>query len=154
MEPIQVLLVDDEPKVLRGLRMRLGLEADICVVGEAADGASGVDLAGLLSPDVVLMDVTLPVVDGITATRELAARVPKAAVVILSLHDDQGTIDRALAAGAVAFVAKHQIDGDLLGAIRMAAERAKGGALSTARGSVLETTKSNDGEGYKEANGG
>jgi len=129
MEPIQVLLVDDEPQVLRGLRMRLGLEADISVVGEAADGATAVDLAILLSPDVVLMDINLPVVDGITATRELAARVPQAAVVILSLHDDQGTIDRALAAGAAAFVAKHQRDGDLLGAIRMAAERTKGGAL-------------------------
>jgi DNA-binding NarL/FixJ family response regulator len=128
MEPIQVLLVDDEPNVLRGLRMRLGLEADIWVVGEAADGATAVDLASLLSPDVVLMDVNLPVVDGITATRELAARVPQAAVVILSLHDDQGTIDRARAAGAVAFVGKQQMDSDLLGAIRMAAETTKGGA--------------------------
>jgi len=126
------LLVDDEPKVLRvlrGLRMRLGLEADIRVVGEAADGATAVGLAGLLSPDVVLMDVNLPVVDGITATRELAARVPQAAVVMLSLHDDQGTVDRALEAGAVAFVGKQQMDGDLLGAIRMAAETTKGGGL-------------------------
>lgn len=129
MKPIQVLLVDDEPSVLRGLRMRLGLEADIRVVGQAADGATAVDLAGRLSPDVVLMDINLPVVDGITATRQLAARVPLAAVVILSLHDDKGTIDRALAAGAVAFVAKQQMDGDLLGAIRKAAESTKGGAL-------------------------
>jgi len=120
MEPIQVLLVDDEPKVLRGLRMRLGLAADIRVVGEAADGATAVDLASLLSPDVVLMDVNMPAMDGITATRELLARVPLAAVVMLSLHDDQGTIDRALAAGAAAFVAKQQMDGDLLGAIRNA----------------------------------
>ena len=120
--------MDDEPNVLRGLRMRLGLEADIWVVGEAADGATAVDVAGVLSPDVVLMDVNLPVADGITATRELAVRVPLAAVVILSLHDDQRTIDRALAAGAVAFVAKQQLDSDLIGAIRMAAERTKGGA--------------------------
>lgn len=127
MEPIRVLLVDDEPNVLRGLRMRLGLEADIWVVGEAADGATAVDLAGLLSPDVVLMDVNLPVVDGIAATRELAARVPQAAVVILSLHDDQETIGRALAAGAVAFVTKQQMDGDLIEAIRMAAETTIGG---------------------------
>ena len=130
MEPIQVLLVDDEPKVLRGLRMRLGLEADIRVVGEAADGATGVDLASLLSPDVVLMDVNMPVLDGIAATRELIARVPQAAVVILSLHDDNGTIDRALAAGAVAFVAKQQMDGDLIGAIRDAAQRTKVGGLN------------------------
>jgi DNA-binding NarL/FixJ family response regulator len=140
MEPIRVLLVDDEPKVLRGLRMRLGLEADICVVGEAADGATAVDLAGLLSPDVVLMDVNLPVVDGITATRELAARVPQAAVVILSLHDDRETIDRALAAGAVAFVGKQQMDGDLLGAIRMAAGRRKGEALGNTTEASGKTT--------------
>jgi len=133
MEPIQVLLVDDEPKVLRGLRMRLGLEADIRVVGEAADGATAVDLAGLLEPDVVLMDVNLPVVDGITATGELAVRVPQAAVVILSLHDDQGTVDRALAAGAVAFVGKQETDGNLVEAIRVAAERTKGGALGNKR---------------------
>jgi DNA-binding NarL/FixJ family response regulator len=109
--------------------MLLGLEPDISVVGEAADGAAAVDLAGLLSPEVVLMDVNLPVLDGIAATRELTARVPQAAVVIHSLHDDQGTIERALRAGATAFVAKQQMDGDLLGAIRMAAERRKGGAL-------------------------
>jgi DNA-binding NarL/FixJ family response regulator len=128
MEPIRVLLVDDEPKVLLGLRMLLALEADIRVVGEAADGATAVDLASRLSPDVVLMDVNLPVVDGIAATRQHTVRVPRAAVVILSLHDDRGTVDRALAAGAVAFVGKQQMDGDLLGAIRMAAETTKGGA--------------------------
>jgi DNA-binding NarL/FixJ family response regulator len=84
-----------------------------------------VDMARLLSPDVVLMDVNLPVADGITATQELAARVPQAAVVILSLHDDPGTIARARAAGAVAFVGKQQMDSDLLGAIRMAAATTK-----------------------------
>jgi len=90
------------------------------------------------------MDVNLPVVDGITATRELAARVPQAAVVILSLHDDRETIDRALAAGAVAFVGKQQMDGDLLGAIRMAAEKVKGGALgktTEALGKITDQTE-------------
>jgi DNA-binding NarL/FixJ family response regulator len=129
MEQIQVLLVDDEPKVLRGLRMLLGLEADVRVVVEAKDGATAVDLADLLSPDVVLMDVNLPVVDGITATRQLAARVPRVAVVMLSLQDDHTTIERALAAGAVAFVGKRQIDGDLIRAIRSAAEVTKGGSM-------------------------
>jgi pilus assembly protein CpaE len=137
MEPIQILLVDDEPKVLRGLRMRLGLEADIRVVGEAVDGATAVDLAGLLSPDVVLMDINLPDLDGVAATEQLAVQVPQAAVVILSLHDDRATVDRAMAAGARAFVGKQETDSNLLAAIRMAAERMKGGALG-------ETTETGD----------
>jgi DNA-binding NarL/FixJ family response regulator len=141
METIRVLLVDDEPHVLRGLRMRLRLEADIRVVGEAGDGATAVELAGRLSPDVVLMDFNLPDIDGITATLELTARVPHATVVMLSLHDDQGTVDRALAAGAVAFVGKQQMDGDLLGAIRMAAGTTKGGALGNTR---EQTTQSGE----------
>ena len=129
MKPIQVLLVDDEPSILRGLRMRLGLESDIRVVGEAADGSAAVDMASRLSPDVVLMDVNMPVMDGIAATRELASRAPGSAVVILSMHDDHDTADRALAAGAVAFVAKQQIDKALLAAIRAAAQTKEGGAL-------------------------
>jgi two-component system response regulator NreC len=129
MKPIQVLLVDDEPTVLRGLKMRLGLEADIRVVGEASNGSVAVELATRLAPDVVVMDVTMPVMDGITATRELALKVPTAAVVILSMHDDNGTADRAKEAGAVAFVAKQRMDDGLLTAIRGAAERTKGGAV-------------------------
>ena len=134
MKPIEVLLVDDEPQVLLGLRMRLGLEADIRVVGEAADGATAVELASQLTPDVVLMDVNLPNVDGITATRQLTALAPQLAVVILTLHDDQQTVELALAAGAAAFVAKQQADGDLLGAIREAAR--KGGALERSEDKV------------------
>jgi two-component system nitrate/nitrite response regulator NarL len=129
MKPIQVLLVDDEPTVLRGLRMRLGLEADISVVGEASDGSAAVDLASLLAPDVVLMDVSMPVMDGIEATREMALKVPGAAVVILSMHDDSGTAARAREAGAVAFVAKQRIDDGLLAAIRGAAKSTEGGAI-------------------------
>jgi DNA-binding NarL/FixJ family response regulator len=125
MKSIQVLLVDDEPSILRGLRMRLALEPDIAVVGEATT-ATAVNLADRLDPDVVLMDVNMPVMDGISATRELATRAPRAAVVILSMHDDRGTRDSALAAGAVAFVAKQQKECDLLAAIRSAAGNRKG----------------------------
>ncbi len=129
MKPIQVLLVDDEPSILRGLRMRLGLEPDIDVVGEAPDGSAAVDMASRLNPDVVLMDLNMPVMDGLAATRELATRVPGSAVVILSMHDDHATMDRARDAGAVAFVAKQRIDGSLLAAIRKAAQKAEGGSI-------------------------
>lgn len=106
--------------------MRLALEADIAVVGEATDGATAVDLADRLDPDVVLMDVNMPSMDGIEATRELASRAPRTAVVILTMHDDRVTRDSALAAGAVAFVAKQQMDDALVSAIRSAAGNRKG----------------------------
>jgi DNA-binding NarL/FixJ family response regulator len=126
MKPIQVLLVDDEAAVRRGLRMRLALESDIDVVGEAGDGSAAIELAARLGPDVVLMDVNMPIMDGIAATRELGSRAPGAAVVILSMHDDRATVGLALDAGAVEFVTKQQIDDALIAAIRSAAGRQKG----------------------------
>jgi DNA-binding NarL/FixJ family response regulator len=86
-------------------------------------------MASRLCPDVVLMDVNMPVMDGIAATRELATRAPDSMVVILSMHDDHDTADRALAAGAVAFVAKQRMDGALLAAIRKAAQGRKGATI-------------------------
>jgi DNA-binding NarL/FixJ family response regulator len=126
MKPIQVLLVDDEAAVRRGLRMRLALESDIDVVGEAGDGSAAIELAARLGPDVVLMDVNMPIMDGIAATRELGSRAPGAAVVVLSMHDDRATVGLALDAGAVEFVTKQQIDDALIAAIRSAAGRQKG----------------------------
>ncbi len=121
MKAIRVLIVDDEATVLRGLRMRLGLEADINVVGEAADGSAAIDLVARLSPDVVLMDLRMPVMDGIEATRVLAGRKSGPAVVILSMRDDSATVALAGEAGAVGFVAKHCMDDGLPGEIRRAA---------------------------------
>lgn len=126
MRAIQVLLVDDEPSILRGLRMRLGLEADIDIVGEASSGPAAIEMVSRLSPDVVLMDINMPGMDGIDATRQLTASAPEAAVVILSMHDDRATVARARDAGAAAFVAKQRIDQALLGAIREAAGRREG----------------------------
>jgi DNA-binding NarL/FixJ family response regulator len=123
MNTINILLVDDEPIIRRGLRMRLELEPDLSVVGEAGDGLDALDSARALTPNVVLMDVEMPRMNGIDATRELRSQVPSAAVVILSMHDDAATQARARAAGASAFVSKHSIDHGLLEAIRRAAER-------------------------------
>jgi DNA-binding NarL/FixJ family response regulator len=118
---IRVLLADDQPTIRQGLRLRLGLETDIDVVGEASDGNDAVALATHLRPDVVIMDVTMPILDGIDATRELRRHVPDSAVVILSLQDDATTRSRARLAGAAAFVAKHDADHSLIVAIRDAA---------------------------------
>lgn len=118
---ITLLLVDDEASVRRGLRMRLELEPDVEVIGEAADGENAVRLAESLAPSVVVMDVEMPVMNGIQATSEIASRSPRVAVVVLSMHDDVATQRKVRQAGAAAFVAKHRMDDGLINAIREAA---------------------------------
>ncbi|GIV98390.1 MAG: hypothetical protein KatS3mg057_3047 [Herpetosiphonaceae bacterium] len=118
---IRLVLVDDQPAVRQGLRMRLSLEPDILIVGEAGDGESSLALVDGLRPDVVLMDIMMPRMDGIAATKALRQAVPECAVVILSLHDDLVTRQRARAAGAFACIAKQELDKLLLEAIRQAA---------------------------------
>jgi DNA-binding NarL/FixJ family response regulator len=119
---IRVLIVDDQPAVRRGLKMRLTLELDVEVVGEAGDGAEAVSLAESLQPDVVLMDIRMPDMDGVSATAALRNVAPGSAVVILSLYDDGATKVRAKEAGAAAFVAKYRMEeASLLGVIRQVA---------------------------------
>ena len=120
-DKIRILLVDDQETIRRGLRMRLSLERDLDVVAEAADGNAALSLVGNAHPDVVLMDVHMPGGDGIAATEAMRSCAPDAAVVMLSLYDDQATVARALEAGARAFVAKHQADQLLLPTIRRVA---------------------------------
>jgi len=118
---ITLLVVDDQPSVRRGLRMRLALESDLKTLGEASNGLEALAAVRQLHPDIVVMDVDMPQMDGITATAKLAAVAPRTAVIILSIHDDTGTRQRARAAGAVAFVAKQAGDVALLEAIHQAA---------------------------------
>jgi len=122
---IRVLLVDDQAVVRRALRGRFQLEADIEVVGEASSGSEALVLAQSLTPDVVLMDVEMPEMDGIAATAALRRVIPQSAVVMLSIHDDAPTRERALAAGAVALVEKRGATETLLAAIRQAAGQAR-----------------------------
>ena len=117
---IRVLIVDDRPSVRRGLRMQLMLEPDIEVTGEAASGEQVLALVQQLQPDVVLMDVKMPGMDGITATRVMRANTPLSAVVILSLYDNARLKAEAQTAGAAAFVSKHEGIDALLTAIREA----------------------------------
>jgi DNA-binding NarL/FixJ family response regulator len=118
MKTIRVLLVDDEAHVRTALKMRLALEADIEVVGAAPGGAAGIELARQLAPDVVLMDVSMDEMNGLSATHELHSVVPGVAVVMLTMMDNDQTRLLARYAGAVEFVGKHQPDDALLTAIR------------------------------------
>ena len=118
---IKILLVDDQPAVRDGLRMRLELEPDLTIVGEARDGLEAVALAQALVPDVVVMDVEMPGLDGIGATRQLRAKTPSMAIVMLSIHCDVTTQASAHEAGATAFVEKRAAIDVLLAEIRRAA---------------------------------
>jgi len=113
-----LLIVDDQPTVRQGLRMRLALEPDIEIAGEACDGIEAIELTHMLKPNVVVIDVSMPRMDGITATKAIRAIAPDTRVVVISLHSDNDTRQRASHAGASAFVDKHAEDGELLKAIR------------------------------------
>lgn len=115
---IRLLLVDDQKNVRRGLRMRLALEPDVEVVGEADNGKNALNQVENLHPDIVLMDVEMPCMDGITATQTLHNTDALCAVVMLSLYDDAITKERCQKAGAKAFVAKHQMEQSLMTTIR------------------------------------
>jgi DNA-binding NarL/FixJ family response regulator len=105
---ITVLLVNDEAILREGLRMRLALERDITIVGEASSGAEALEQVQRLQPDIVLIDLALPDMDGIAAIAALRAAQAESAVVVLSLQDDATIRARAQAAGAAAFVGTHE----------------------------------------------
>jgi YesN/AraC family two-component response regulator len=121
---IRLLLVDDEPEVRRGLGILLHLEPDIQIVGEASNGREALSIVEELSPDVVLMDVEMPVMNGIQTTAVLRRLLPQCAVIILSIYGDAHTRARAQAAGAVEWVEKQGDTKKLLSAIRNAADQA------------------------------
>jgi DNA-binding NarL/FixJ family response regulator len=120
---IRTLLVDDQPLIRSGIRALLDSEDDIEVVGEAADGQAGVELATQLCPDIVLMDVQMPIMDGIEATRRIARdeRLAAARVVILTNYGLDEYVFQALRAGASGFVLKDSKPEELLHALRVVA---------------------------------
>jgi DNA-binding NarL/FixJ family response regulator len=118
---VRVLIADDEDMVRAGFRLVLANEDDIEVVGEAADGRQAVAEAERLRPDVVLMDVRMPLLDGIEATRRIAAGDSGARVVILTTFDEDAYVYGALQAGASGFLLKYSPADDLLAAIRVVA---------------------------------
>lgn len=122
---IRVLLVDDHKILREGLAGLLEQQPDIDVIGQAADGEEAVTRAGELQPDVIIMDITMPVVDGVEATRRIAARWPHINIIGLSMHDEGRLADSMRQAGAVAFLTKGGPVEDVTGAIRRCARATK-----------------------------
>jgi len=120
-EKIQILLADDHAVVRQGFKMILAAQPDMEIVGEAGNGREAVELAGTLQPDVIVMDVAMPELNGIEATRRLADAAPRTRVLALSMHKDSVYVREILRAGARGYLLKDSIASDLLAAVRAVA---------------------------------
>lgn len=125
-EPIRILLVDDHMVVRVGLRALIDAEPDLHVVGEAGNGLEGVQKTRALQPDVVVMDISMPEMDGLEATRRIRQECPASQVLILTVHAQERYLFPVLKAGAAGYVLKSTVDTELLDAIRTVA---RGGAF-------------------------
>jgi DNA-binding NarL/FixJ family response regulator len=121
MFSIRILLADDHTILRKGLRLLLERESDFGIVGEAANGREVVDAVGRDAPDVVIMDIAMPMMNGIEATKRITEAYPRTAVIILSVHSDEAYVLRALKAGARGYLLKDSAETDLTQAVRAVA---------------------------------
>ena len=122
MPSIRILLADDHTIIRSGLRLLLEQQEDFKVVAEANDGREAVQLVAKHRPDIVILDIGMPQLNGIEATRQIVAEQPEAQVLILSMHSDEGYVLRALKAGARGYILKNSAEADLIRAVRSVAE--------------------------------
>ena len=115
---VRILLVDDHTIVRQGLKLILASQSDLEVVGEASTGAEAVSKAAELKPDIVLMDVAMPEMNGIEATKRIVAAQPRLRILVLSMHKEAVYVREILKAGARGYILKDAIDSELLTAIR------------------------------------
>src|SRR5579872_5242122 len=118
VKPIRILLADDHTVMRRGLRLLLESQPGFIVVGEASDGRQAVEQAEASSPDVVVLDIAMPNLNGIEAAQRIVSQLPHTAIVVLSMHSDESYVLRALKAGAKGYLLKDSAEGDLIEAIR------------------------------------
>ena len=121
---IRILIVDDHGVLRAGLRALLNSEADLEVVGEAADGGEGLKQAARLQPDVVLLDISMPGMSGIEVTRLLASQFPELRILLLTIHEDTSLLREAILAGASGYILKRAVETELIEAIRAVANGA------------------------------
>lgn len=122
MTPVRIVLADDHTVMRNGLKLLLERQPHLQVVGEAADGRQAVALSESANPDVVIMDIGMPNLNGIEAARQIVNRNPRTAIAILSMHSDESYVIRALKAGARAYLLKDSAEADLLAAVRALTE--------------------------------
>ena len=137
--PITILTADDHPLIRSGLAAVIGAEPGLLVVAEAANGEEAIEAYARLHPDIVLMDLRMPVMDGLTATRAILADDPNAHIIVLTTYDGDEDIHRALAAGARGYLLKDMMRTDLLGAIR-AVHRGQRGIPASVAARLAEHT--------------
>jgi two-component system, NarL family, response regulator DegU len=137
-EAVTRLLIADDHTMLREALRRAMEAAGIVVVGEAGDGEDAIRLVAELRPDVVLMDISMPVLDGVEATRQIHRDHPETKVVVLTMHADASVIKQALAAGAVGYVVKDSSMSDVVGTVRLAAGGETAVSIDLARSMLAE----------------
>ena len=118
---IRILIADDHGVLRAGLRALLNTEADLQVVGEAASGLEALQMAIQLKPDVVLMDISMPALDGLEATRRLVEKQPQVRVLLLTIHEDEALLREAIRSGAAGYIIKRAVESELINAIRSTA---------------------------------
>jgi DNA-binding NarL/FixJ family response regulator len=119
---IRILLADDHAMVRQGFRLILSSQPDMEIVGEAGNGREAVEMAEKLQPDIIVMDVAMPELNGIEATRKITAALPRTRILALSMHKDSVYVREILRAGARGYLLKDSIDSDLLSAVRAVAK--------------------------------
>ncbi|MBV9266583.1 MAG: response regulator transcription factor, partial [Acidobacteriaceae bacterium] len=118
MNPVRILIADDHTILRKGLRLLLERESDFAVIGEASNGREAMEAVDREHPQIVLMDIGMPILNGIEATKRICGTHPRTAVIILSVHSDEAYILRALKAGARGYLLKDSAETDLIQAVR------------------------------------
>jgi two-component system response regulator NreC len=122
MRKIRVLIADDHGVVRRGLRLQLEQHDDFEVVGEASDGREAIAMLDKLAPDIIIMDIAMPNLNGIQATAQIVKKNPQVGIIVLSMHSDETYLTRTLAAGAKGYLLKDNAEVDLERAVRFVAQ--------------------------------